>query len=116
MAIDLCVTKPWVCVVGDQASSSYHRLDSTWASLVMNWGSLFTILYFWLFLFWPMKIIWQNRAKIQSREQQICILVFIFFWGFSIFNTGIYKYPLNILFYWVTAQIYSLKKVYSDAA
>jgi hypothetical protein len=99
--INLCAENPGKCILGDP-DEKYHLLDSLWASMLVNWGAIFTIAYLWIFLVVPI----QRFRKLKGAENDFAKVIFYFYWIFSLFNMAAYKYPLNILFYLAVAQIF----------
>ncbi len=103
LGIDHCKKGLSQCLVGDFLSSKYSRLDATWSSLLINWGLIYTVLYYIVFLVAPLKKI--CSIKFWTLELQFASFVYFFYWAFSLFNCVFYKYPLNVLFYMCTAQL-----------
>lgn len=103
MGLDHCGKGVLQCLAGDYLSPEYSRLDATWSSLLINWGLVYAVLYYFIFFILPLKKIF--TIKSWTMELQFACFVFFFYWAFSIFNCVFYKYPLNVLFYMCTAQL-----------
>lgn len=107
LAIELC-TQSWKgCVLGDYQQPSIKKVDSTFASLILNWGLIFTLI-FTAWVLWHVRLTWL-LSQIQGQidfETGIWLLIFFSSLAFGLFNTLVYKYPLNILFYLAMAFIH----------
>lgn len=86
------------CLFGNFNASRYERIESTWASLLVNWGSFFCIGFFlWLtFSFRHFKSVMQNGF---TEENRLFVLVYLTCLFFLVFNVIVYRFPLNIVFY-----------------
>ncbi len=96
----LCQEDAVSCVVGNIQTPLYEKVESTWGSLVANWGAIFCLLY----LFWALKHLLKARKLPLDLSDPNPDLVFwsvVLFTGafFCILNTVPYKYPVNILWY-----------------
>ncbi|MEZ0392710.1 MAG: hypothetical protein ACAH59_10865, partial [Pseudobdellovibrionaceae bacterium] len=89
-------------------SAKYIKVDSIWASLILNWGLIACAAYFMIFLIRPLKQI--LNSSLQTSSQIYSLLIFLFFWFFGIFNVSIYKHPLNVLFYLCLAYLLSTSR------
>jgi hypothetical protein len=108
LAIELCKQSWKSCVLGGYQQPSIKKVDSTFASLILNWGLIFASI-FTAWIFWHIRLTWM-LTKLQERnnfETGIWILIFFSSLAFGLFNTLVYKYPLNILFYLSMAFIHS---------
>lgn len=106
LPFEKCAEDLSICLLGDLKGPKYHRVDSTWSSLTINWGLTVMLLYYFVFALYS----WRKIISIKNwnSEIQLCVLVFFFYWGFSVMNTVIYKYPLNVLFYLCVAKLWYL--------
>lgn len=104
--INMCKNDSRACLLGDIFSNKYFKLDSTIASIIANCGVIFGLLYSGLFFLLPMLKI--ERRTIMKYNLDLLFGVYVLFWAFGLFNTSIYKYPLNILFYLCLATMFSL--------
>ncbi len=106
-AIELCQESFSKCLWGNFSSGQYERLDSTVASLMVNWGMLFTIVFFiWIFL---TMVRVHKSLDLSSDKDPDCYLwnvIFISSLIFSLFNAVMYRYPVNIFMYLSMAWIW----------
>lgn len=80
------------CLLGAIDKADYWKVESTWASLALNWGLIFCI----AFLAW---VIGHFRGFMRANLDPFWSLVVASSFIFLIFNTIIYRLPLNILLY-----------------
>jgi hypothetical protein len=95
VAYDFCLASPAQCLMGNRDSSKFLRVDSIISALILNFGLIFTVFYFYLFFVKPMAVL---IVRPETR-QGIFAIIFYVYWIFGLFNSSIYKYPLNIIFY-----------------
>jgi hypothetical protein len=95
-----CKADPVACFTGNIREASYERIESSWGSLVVNWGIIFCIVYF----------VWAFRHLRSSRSIKLNLthidpdlitwhLIFFSCLIFCLFNVLPYKFPVNILWY-----------------
>lgn len=97
---NLCQRDLAACLVGDIRTSRYERMESTFGSLVGNWGAI----VFGLFFVWAGRHLLMlpylfQKSLSDPKERQILALMFISGCFFAVFNTLIYRYPINVFFY-----------------
>jgi hypothetical protein len=91
----------WVsCLIGNVQTPNYERIESTWGSLVANWGAIFCIIYlFWIFV----HILKAQKVPmdLSTSDPDLIFWQMIFYSGlyFCLFNTVPYKFPINIVWY-----------------
>jgi hypothetical protein len=96
----LCRENIASCFLGNIQTPNYEKVESTWGSLVANWGVIFCFLYlFWIFIhLLKAKKVLVTTSEFDS-DLTFWLLVFFSVFFLSIFNTIPYKYPINIMWY-----------------
>jgi hypothetical protein len=98
--IELCRDDSLACVLGNFKSSLYERVESTWASLMVNWGLIYTM----LFSTWVFRHLWWSFHSTQKQGPNADNEI-LWRWMFysiliqAVLNVIIYRFPLNVLFY-----------------
>jgi len=103
---EICKQDLTSCLFGNRLTGQYERLDSTWASLVANWGAIFCLLYFvWLAFHFkiPSHLSWDLTEN--GKQHVFWSLVFFSSFYYCLFNAVIYKYPVNIMLYFSMAYL-----------
>ncbi len=95
-----CATSLTSCVIGNVTSSHYERLESTWASLVFNWGAVFCLLYFlWIFKHLKYSKKTDDFSSEEARNRLLWSMIYYSCVYFQFLNTIHHKFPINIFFY-----------------
>ncbi len=96
----LCREDAVSCMIGNVQTALYEKVESTWASLISNWGVFFCLLYMgWIVTHLKKPLGLTLDLSEEGKDHIIWSLIFITCIYFSFLNTIIYKYPINILFY-----------------
>ena len=90
--LEMWAANPMTLIWGDTSASEYQKIESTWASLAINWGFIFAILYLSWIIF-QLRFVWRNR---QDQLWSLIVLASVFF---LVFNVILYRFPVNILLY-----------------
>jgi hypothetical protein len=98
--MELCKANKLACLFGKFNEDDYDRLESTWASIWLNWGGIFCIAY----LSWILShFIYLKRSFWQPGERNYSFfiwgLIFLSSIAFLIVNTIFYRLPVNALLY-----------------
>lgn len=102
--IDLTPTK---LLIGDHEANRYYRLDSSFYSILLNWGGLGLALYygFWII---ALALLYRLTAVSKIHVHPIHTIVLIATPVLGLFNSVIYKFPLMIVCYISFAEIFAL--------
>ncbi|MGZ5280150.1 MAG: hypothetical protein ACXWC9_09420 [Pseudobdellovibrionaceae bacterium] len=103
---EICRQDLTSCLLGNRLTGRYERLDSTWGSLVANWGAIFCLLYVaWLAVHFkkPSRLSWDMTED--GKQNIFWSLVFFCCVYYALFNAVIYKYPVNIMLYFSMAYL-----------
>jgi hypothetical protein len=104
--IEICRQDFVSCLLGNRQTDKYERLDSTWGSLVANWGAIFCVIYLgWLLFHFRIaaQLSWDRIED--NKDQAFWSLVFFSCLYYCVFNAIIYKYPVNIMLYFSMAYL-----------
>lgn len=95
--IKLCQSSVVNCLFGNFDTANYERVESTWGSLVINWGLIVCIAFFmWLFL--DLRILFSDAIR-KHDVDSMYVMLSVTLLVFLAVNVIIYRLPLNFLLY-----------------
>lgn len=93
------------CFLGNFKNPVYERIESNWASVLVNWGLIFSAAYHVFFIL-PVFFLRSLKSEIAQRSEiETLSFLYISSLFFGAMNVLVYRFPLNVILYLSSAGI-----------